>query len=569
MKMEEDVKGYPSPSKNQKKKLKLSKNLSNSSFDSENLYRSDSDDDLERTVSSENSQFFGNNSENNLKYFQGNNCGVIALSKNSSIYVFGACRIQVLRGGVTAYGYNFHPGEKMYDIFSGRGTPRLFLTHTSYIDEINDDRIKVIIKKCGFNRNLYKEIVNNYLINEYAIICCYPIDNNWLKYIKKCVNVVLFPNESKLQVTFNSVPDENVLKVGKDWNELTNYQENNQKVMICGGQGVGKSTLLRYMINTFLNHHEKVYVIDLDPGQSEFTMAGCISIICMENPIFGPNYATLNETIRSISHNIDVSFSPNHYIKSIQSLMKTYETLEKFPTLINMVGFQKGLGLEITSSAIAVINPNILIEIRSERPQKNYSRALVKTMVNEQFSLFLPNFEVNLSYDYISITSVSDATGFKPAGYLRRNISTISYFGRIVDEGLTLRSGSIPMFMINLDEITVIDKEYKSINTLNKEDIINFNIVGLCSKEEGEGNIFNCYGYGIVRCVINNILYLITPVKYEIIQKVTHFIIGLVELPNSMLDENEKNYFKPVPYFANGCLHKSLEKPRRNYLPRK
>lgn len=65
------------------------------------------------------------------------------------------------------------------------------------------------------------------------------------------------------------------------------------RLVLCGGTGVGKSTLLRYLVNKVLNVHEKVLVLDFDPGQSEFTVMGCVSAVVVDKPVFGPNFCHL------------------------------------------------------------------------------------------------------------------------------------------------------------------------------------------------------------------------------------------------------------------------------------
>jgi len=51
------------------------------------------------------------------------------------------------------------------------------------------------------------------------------------------------------------------------------------RLLLCGGKGVGKSTVLRYTVNRLLKECQTILVVDFDPGQPEFTPAGCISAI--------------------------------------------------------------------------------------------------------------------------------------------------------------------------------------------------------------------------------------------------------------------------------------------------
>lgn len=62
-------------------------------------------------------------------------------------------------------------------------------------------------------------------------------------------------------------------------------------MILCGGKGTGKSTLLRYLVNKSLSRNPEILVLDLDPGQSEFTIPGCLSVIIIQQPLLGPNFS--------------------------------------------------------------------------------------------------------------------------------------------------------------------------------------------------------------------------------------------------------------------------------------
>jgi polynucleotide 5'-kinase involved in rRNA processing len=54
------------------------------------------------------------------------------------------------------------------------------------------------------------------------------------------------------------------------------YSENVQpRLLVAGGKGVGKSTLVRFLVNRLLTElGGPVLVVDLDPGQAEFSVPG-------------------------------------------------------------------------------------------------------------------------------------------------------------------------------------------------------------------------------------------------------------------------------------------------------
>lgn len=68
---------------------------------------------------------------------------------------------------------------------------------------------------------------------------------------------------------------------------------NESRTVVCGGKGLGKSTFLRYYVNKLLANGP-VLVIDLDPGQAEFTVAGHVSATVVTKPLLGPSYTHLS-----------------------------------------------------------------------------------------------------------------------------------------------------------------------------------------------------------------------------------------------------------------------------------
>jgi len=69
---------------------------------------------------------------------------------------------------------------------------------------------------------------------------------------------------------------------------------------MCGGKGLGKSTFMRMLINKILSQQEekRVLVLDLDPGQSEFTAPGCLSLVEVNEPLLGPSFTHIKTPIR-------------------------------------------------------------------------------------------------------------------------------------------------------------------------------------------------------------------------------------------------------------------------------
>ena len=148
--------------------------------------------------------------------------------------------------------------------------------------------------------------------------------------------------------------------------------------MIAGGKGVGKSTFLRYLTNRLLDEVGPVAVIDLDPGQAEFTPPGCISALRIEHePILGPNCAN-QQRAKALWVNlgeVNVSNVARRFSRQMSRLIKcarNHPELNKLPWVVNTMGFNRGLGAKLLRDTVAAVGPSTLVEIRSRFPGKNY-----------------------------------------------------------------------------------------------------------------------------------------------------------------------------------------------------
>ena len=126
--------------------------------------------------------------------------------------------------------------------------------------------------------------------------------------VEQLLNITLYDNYSytmsqKVPRLFKSSPvwDTAVSSILKSLNSL---EKRNPRLVVAGGKGVGKSTFMRYVTNRLLQslsantdfnvaHVPAVLYIDLDPGQAEFTIPGCLSVTKVVRPLMGPNFCHL------------------------------------------------------------------------------------------------------------------------------------------------------------------------------------------------------------------------------------------------------------------------------------
>ncbi len=177
------------------------------------------------------------------------------------------------------------------------------------------------------------------------------------------------------------------LEIPPEWNTAIqtlweNGKHKRPKVLVCGPKSSGKSTFVRHCCNYILTTESKrhstsdggrvlqndgVALIDLDPGQPEFSAPGQLSLIHLRSPTFGPPYthpilptASFNHIIRA-HHLAAISprDDPCHYTACALDLLTHYQELllkhPSCPLVINCSGWIFGPGLEVTMELIQTL----------------------------------------------------------------------------------------------------------------------------------------------------------------------------------------------------------------------
>jgi polynucleotide 5'-hydroxyl-kinase GRC3/NOL9 len=164
--------------------------------------------------------------------------------------------------------------------------------------------------------------------------------------------------------------------------------------MICGPKASGKSTFAKFLTNRLLsptfennlshisriNKSIGVAVLDLDPGQPEYSAQGQLCLIHLQEPNFGPPFTHpipggKSRIIRA--HTVGAvtpSFDPVLYIECALDLFAYYRNLlsvfPKCPLIINTPGWVLGTGLEILMELIVRCRPTEVIYMSQDGPSE-------------------------------------------------------------------------------------------------------------------------------------------------------------------------------------------------------
>lgn len=178
------------------------------------------------------------------------------------------------------------------------------------------------------------------------------------------------------------------LKSPAIWNKkiadfLKNKRESAPVVLVCGPKSSGKSTFTRIVTNKLVTDRggtkkrlwPGVAVLDIDPGQPEFSPPGVISLVTLEepnlsppvcHPMLGPKHIVRSHTVASITPASDIE----HYKSCVLDLFSQYvKSCTKHPLIINTPGWIQGSGLILLQDLISAIRPTEVLYMSEDGPE--------------------------------------------------------------------------------------------------------------------------------------------------------------------------------------------------------
>lgn len=340
---------------------------------------------------------------------------VLVVMKPETIFWFcGKLKVQVLYGSINIYGAVFSTSET-FEVYSPRS--HSFVGIKSEINTSNCDMEKLweTLVAEGVDRNLESSLV--LIINQcqpgWAIALLENLTNHLTTFLNTYCSFKLFPKiedqtfypwndpkraEMTLQTYLRFNKTVNQLIINPEWktkivDHILDEYSNKQKSinLIFGGKSVGKSTFSRYLINTIIPEFNNVVFVNLDPGQTECTPSGCISINLIDTLFLGPNFTELRTPYYQIYiGDVNVANCVTRYLEAVRILvnrLKSDSKISDLPVIVNTMGFCKGIGWDIALSIIQIFQPTNVIQIISKKSKNNFEKYLTKENVTEQVSL--------------------------------------------------------------------------------------------------------------------------------------------------------------------------------------
>ncbi|XP_057323868.1 polynucleotide 5'-hydroxyl-kinase NOL9-like [Microplitis mediator] len=551
---------------------------------------------------------------------------IFALNSSGNFSFHGKLRIKVLYGAVDIYGYTLNKLNTVtpVEIYSPRSSNLLciqstFCPESSGCDDFSDvwDALKEDNIDCNseafttfadnieagwsvftlqnFDNNLTEFLARYFSHGLFPVIEC-NTNNYWIlgRRVEMVLQSFIYPTKARKRVLcFNNTKD-SVEAVVNDFKS-----RHSSRIILAGGKNLGKSTTMRYLVNKLLHETDQVLVLDFDPGQSEFTPAGCISMNIVRKPLLGPNFTHLQTPYHQIYvGGIDVTRCLTNYIDGIKNIIECLNRyLDKqnnpIPVVVNTMGFCENIGWDIMCHIIKSIKPTDVIQINSKKAKCNYDNLLKhQVVINERSSALswasLGNPSLN-KYKHYLVNSEAEVLDKKSKTWniephQLREIVMLAYLSDITKTKNNTKSyvtsTSVPT---TINEITPYQIPFSAVKVSlgfpvvsHVLSVINGNIVALsgCDFDDEQCDteavsypkvlvrapVATCYGFGIVRGIDmeQKKIYINTPLSIDVLQYV-NCLIGSIQVPACLLQRNKSG----LPYTSGKCNLPTSRDPRR------
>ncbi|KAG8806919.1 Polynucleotide 5'-hydroxyl-kinase grc3 [Serendipita sp. 399] len=362
--------------------------------------------------------------------------------------------------------------------------------------------------------------------------------------------------------------------------------------MVKGPKNTGKSMFTRMVANRLLQKYRRVAYLDCDIGQPEFTPPGMVSLHVLTEPIFGPPFTHLRNPFRAhFVGSTSIRSLPLHYQACVLQLLETYRLdiqyafdldeeihdnaeTEEVPLVINMFGWTKGVGAEITRDIEASANlthvftfdPDGISQTNEDPKLEEIHYTILEPIKPPQSDPTPADKRALMLMSYFHHKPADSAT----------DANGVSNEGRPIQWQMDLPLCAMPPWEVKwaetFDRIILIGNGSEDVHRTEVLRALNGAIVALVELEpsftewsstreqhdssSASGSIpyvqgtrppppssSHCIGYALIRSVraSTGILHLLTPVLPNSLERAREIVMGEIRLPiQGMLDHRPR-----------------------------
>lgn len=318
--------------------------------------------------------------EDNTKVLK-NRTLVLKLAPGERLVILGQCNLEVAEGQITILGSILKASKTKYQVYAAASHSLPVIRCPD--GELNPAVLRLHQSDCGLRSLDSLSPLFGKLWNE---------DTRAFKSAHSRLSTKL--GKSTFQIVHKSYlqPITSPPEWNKTLSKLSGTPGATKRIMLCGPKSSGKSTFAKFLVNRLLSASQNdaqsstpnsrkgpgVALLDLDPGQPEYSHPGQVSLIHIQEPNFGlsithPVPGIKSRLIRAHALGaISPSMDPSLYMSCALDLFAHYRNLSSLhfncPLVINTPGWVLGTGLEILVDLIAKVHPSEVIYMSKEGP---------------------------------------------------------------------------------------------------------------------------------------------------------------------------------------------------------
>ncbi|KAM4609660.1 polynucleotide 5'-hydroxyl-kinase NOL9 [Polymixia lowei] len=526
------------------------------------------------------------------------NHAVLVMQKDQTLCFRGKCLLTCLYGRVEVMGFTIEEGQQPYPLFSPASHCPLTITALGSTDDTRDDGMEVttILRKY-LTPVSRKKMLKSITFNS-SVILLEPMETPLTRFLHSFTDLseLFSPPVSELMSAVLDTPLNGLgmvplisniegFTMSQSYRDALNTVVNACRgdmdgcvvILVCGSKNVGKSTFIRILINTLLNHTTSIDYLEGDLGQTEFTPAGCLSLSTVREPLLGPPFTHQRTPEHMIYYGQSTCESDlDRYLESLKSLWSRRPQSRETPIVINTMGWVKGFGFQLLVDMIRLLPVSHVVQLShgdstqcpTLTPEFLRTAHGCQTHPPAQTALdeFKESHSSSRSFVHLNVQSEFQGVGHQGAAKHQRSnehreLSLLAYLSQLQspDPGPVRPLHCLIPYQVPHSAVA-IGVTHCEVAPSHMLYAANASLVGLCCLGEKVTNrggpvflsqtpICPCVGFGVLRGIdmARGLYFLLTPVDPSVLRKVNCLLLGAITLPSCMFTtqlgfEGEKPY---------------------------
>lgn len=355
----------------------------------------------------------------------------------------GCVQVQLVHGNMSLNGYELKTDSPVKGCTGGS---KDFILMEGQPFDSSADEIRKSLKSAlhpKFTAKVIREISSYDNYPHLSVLLVTKWDNSRIELIKAMLAYRL-PNPHQLHAEsfFDLSFSKNCSSIGREWMPLIQRKildniTSQSVVMVVGPPESGKSVLMRRIVNHIMSIEgnyglkDKVIIVDLDAGQSEFSSPAQVTAVELhftDEPLISRPFAHTvlfaDRIIAAVSvGSIDMAEFASVYTRGVRHLMDQVRVaIKDSPCAVFVItsGFVRGLGRSLLIDAIRIVHPTDVIEIKESLDIGNDCRSdLVYSTRAMGFQTDASSCAERKGHTYVDLKCTAHRT--RPAAVNQRN----------------------------------------------------------------------------------------------------------------------------------------------------